>query len=754
MTLALAPRNDVPGPPPAPDPLHPGKPPPNTRAHWPNGVPQFGDPIARVQSVMIHETSGWPSYASSGSFQSLFKSLNSLDWVGPNVTGHWVDKRGIGPQYFVEPNGTAFTLIGPQNLVGDARITWHGETMNRLSVGIENSNIGDSGVTPGAGNGPRWFRLTANAQDLPGRKAFLVLHPDNAEDALLIWIAQFPGYTGPGDIPTPANWDNMLFTERDYRTLVLLCRLLAEQFGIPRNFLIFPYLARADRADPALFRRMILADQLGDAIARKLGTTIAVIQADGAPYTTWYNPNQAANWSRFFGANPANLQVQDTPCYKGFLSHAINGGHPCPGPLFDWHRFAREVWDWWWYPFDINPVRYTCNNAFGAPVLSNLAPTTADLTSGMALSGVGVPDGARIMSVDSATQITMTLNSTAPITVFTAGRASGTPRSYRDARRDTALIEYYWEATGSAAQYDGLRLPQSASETFRLADNARIYAMANGVVVAARIPVAEPATNGLLLVRHEVFHQGVNGRIDYDQDPTFVWTLTYYLRNAGFAIPPAPPAAAGALPAINPDWLNRFIIRLVECELAVAFHTAHAGNAALARGWSHAPSGAGPRLPTGQEIERDAASYRAIAGDLSAGRAALFPLESQISPAPVRVCLGDFLGFPGRIPVVGVDAVRFEIFSLDQLPVPNALRRQVSAAEDNEDWWNSVTAAARHEDPAGADLPANGMVWQYTLRDFLTWVNNVTWASEWQKYDVTAPGGGPAPVPARPVGRR
>ena len=85
--------------------------------------------------------------------------------------------------------------------------------------------------------------------------------------------------------------------------------------------------------------------------------------------------------------------------------------------------------------------------------------------------------------------------------------------------------------------------------------------------------------------------------------------------------------------------------------------------------------------------------------------------------------------------------------------VPHALQRKVTAAEENEPWWTLVTAAARHEDPAGADLPVNGLVWQYTLGDFLVWVNNITWASEWQKYDVTAPGGGPAPVPARPIAR-
>ena len=94
--------------------------------------------------------------------------------------------------------------------------------------------------------------------------------------------------------------------------------------------------------------------------------------------------------------------------------------------------------------------------------------------------------------------------------------------------------------------------------------------------------------------------------------------------------------------------------------------------------------------------------------------------------------------------------MQFEIFSLNQLPVPNALQRAVTAAQENDPWWTSVTAATRHEDTAGADLPVNGMVWQYTLGDFLAWVNNITWASEWPKYD--APGGGP--VPARPVRRR
>ena len=51
------------------NPAQPNEPAPNTRPHWPTGNPQFGDPFPRVFSVMIHETSGWPSYASSNNFR-------------------------------------------------------------------------------------------------------------------------------------------------------------------------------------------------------------------------------------------------------------------------------------------------------------------------------------------------------------------------------------------------------------------------------------------------------------------------------------------------------------------------------------------------------------------------------------------------------------------------------------------------------------------------------------------------------------
>jgi hypothetical protein len=82
MTLeppnALAPRPNDLGPVPPPDPQHPGKPASNTTPHWPAGIPLFGDPIAQVQSVMINETSGWSSYASSGSFRNLSSARSTI----------------------------------------------------------------------------------------------------------------------------------------------------------------------------------------------------------------------------------------------------------------------------------------------------------------------------------------------------------------------------------------------------------------------------------------------------------------------------------------------------------------------------------------------------------------------------------------------------------------------------------------------------------------------------------------------------
>src|SRR5438128_199080 len=125
--LENVPRIDVLGPVPTQDPAKPNNPASNIRPHWPGGSGRFGAVMSNIQSVMIHETSGWPSYLSALNFRQLYSSLDYLAWV--QNPPHWIDRRGIGPQYFVEPNGTAFTIIGPENLDGPPRVTWHGETL-------------------------------------------------------------------------------------------------------------------------------------------------------------------------------------------------------------------------------------------------------------------------------------------------------------------------------------------------------------------------------------------------------------------------------------------------------------------------------------------------------------------------------------------------------------------------------------------------------------------------------------------------
>jgi hypothetical protein len=689
--------------------------------------------MGTIQFIVIHETSGWPSY---GGYQTFLARFTCMENEIQNP--HQKDDRGIGPQYFVEPNGTIYNLIGNRDFTGDPLLTWHAGwkarhiDSNPFALGIENGNIGDSGVSPGNGTGPRWWALSNQSEDLTGMKAYLVLHPDGGQqDAVLVWIAKFaqewtrvaatptvaahwalragvaPGFQGPGDIidgahpgvdrhvNRPKASKNMLFTERDFRSLVLLCRLLTEQNGLPRNFPLLPYVsADPDSTNAALFRRLILAEQRGDEIAVQLGTTRAIIQANAPAFTQWYQARDTETWSRLFGAipgraatpgNPAVPSRPITPCFRGILAHSMNGGHPCPGPLFDWYRFAREMWDWWWYPFDRD-----------------------------------------------------------------AAGASTTTRPYFQARRETPLVEYYYDAIGTTAEYTGMKELLTVEETFALPLAAPIYSMANGVVVASRIAGQLPGTSGFMLVRHEVFHDGVNNRINYDRAPTFVWSLISFLSNPQFNIPAAPPALPAPTPADNPSWLNRFIMRLRECELATQFHTSHAaGNAALRTGWANMPSGAGPRGSTGQEIERDAVAYRTIADDLSAGRVARFPLEATTDTTPVRVCLGDFLGFPS-LTATGRAGVQIEIFSKEQLPVPGAAQRAVSAS--GETWWADVTQALRHEAVVEADLPANGTTWHYQMTDFLAWINAITWASEWEKYGVTV-AGAPAPAPARPITR-
>jgi hypothetical protein len=59
-----------------------------------------------------------------------------------------------------------------------------------------------------------------------------------------------------------------------------------------------------------------------------------------------------------------------------------------------------------------------------------------------------------------------------------------------------------------------------------------------------------------------------------------------------------------------------------------------------------------------------------------------------------------------------------------------------------------------------AGLPADGKVWQYkivsadsSIQDFLEWINDITWTSEWPKFGVVEANGAAAPRPVRPLTR-
>lgn len=667
------------------DPAH--KPPHNTHRHW-LGLP-FGQVTRNVQSIMIHGTSGWPSYASAGGFRERYECVDDWDWKDSVVPAHWGNDHAIGPQYFIDPNGTIFALIGPENLEGDARFTWHSNAMSFVALGIENSDGGDSGSIVPA-NHPQLFRRlnpNAPATDLAGMKLFALLHPTNAEDVILLWFAVFPDYDGPGDTADInhryAGWKNTLFSERDYRSLALLCRFLLEHNGLPRNFPLLPYASSEfDTADAGLFRKLLMADPLRDQIAATLGLAQA-LQAGGNAFAQAYAPTHARLWSRFFGVDGGRVS---TPCFRGIISHLINGGHRCPGPLFEWHRFAREVWDWWWYPFDFKAM--------------------------------------------------------SPPSLLETSR-----RPYQHARGNTPLIEYYFDANGSAADYSARRVPLSLLPQFNVPADVPVYALANGIAIAGRLRGNADAVNpGFLLVRHEVFHQGDHGRINYNQAPTTVWSLTTFLQSTGFTL--------DNLSAANPDWLNRFVIRLKECELAVAFRAANPNIAALNRGWAHqtAPTpGAGARPTTGTGIERDAAEYRRIANDLIAGQVVRFPRETDENLTAVRILLGDYLGTPATLPV-GASGIQVEIFSADKLGVPGATFGVISA--NGQDWWRGVVAASQAEALPFGELPGSGMAWQYFLTAFLSWINTTTWNSEWPKYGATDPNTHlPLPTPARPNSR-
>jgi N-acetylmuramoyl-L-alanine amidase len=709
-------------------------------ADWRNGAnpaagtASFGAVINAVRSVVVHQTAGWPSRNKAQSFVRRFITRNAMDGTK--------DVWGIGPQYYLSSDGSVFRLIDMP------RVALHGTFTNGWSIGVETGN-GATAIPPSGGN--RWHALSSDAEDIPGAKVYVRDHRDNPREVIVCWWTT-AGYSGPAR--APVGDDDMLFTEWHYRTWALLGRYLSESLLLPRNLPVLPHAKRSDNLRTSTaFRRILLADERFSMLVRELSAfniqEVDFEPANAATLETRYDAAVQAATSKLKQHNRAWRKIFDV--YRGFHGHGFSGAigrtqhdHDCPGPVFDWHRFARELWDWWWHPFDVDDA----------------VTTTA------------VPR-----------------------------------RVYRNPNGDTPLVEHYFDENEPARILritNGIHGPQSSPLTFRLEQGSPVYALANGELVAARFPApGDQVSMAFVLVRHEVFHKpnpwnaimtslGIPapapGRIDYDGEPDTIYSLYMHLgRPAGMSFED--------IVADNPDWLNRLLIRKKECDLGVPFYDNHATHHGIPdAAWNSRPPGSGMRLTALESWRVDQVGLDGFLGALGRGDIALAPLKSNLA-TPIRVILGDFLGEAGVIQRQGttsVHGIRVETFASGMVPtgfsstmgaprwnppstlsgppavfyrsewaeVPSASEAQELAAlgvdVDLVTWWPTVAMWTQLDGTlsASARLIPEGWAFHFRPLDVMRWLNAVTWESEWSKYQVKDASGNPVARPARPRSQR
>jgi N-acetylmuramoyl-L-alanine amidase len=773
----------------------------NERADWAGGT--FGATIREVRSIIAHSTAGWPTQDKADAFVNRYVGREGLDPQGTPKKG-----RGYGTQYYLAGNGAAFQVIDLLH------VTWHANHTNLWAIGIEAGNLhnGDArglpqlllpvhppypetprpdiAPKPGkppppatyADNGWRAFvpanedndpQATEHADDLLGMK--LWYQPVNNEVLVSWWTTRT--YAGPKGVALGDKRFN-LFTEQQYRSWAVLARFLCEELGVPRNFPLLPYAKRGDTVeDSETLRRIALADERFSMLVRGLATVpMSNPQVPHSQEPDFEQAN-AATFAARYAKSIIDVPKRQNRCwtklfdvYRGIHGHAFSGAnskqdHDCPGPVFDWYRFAREVWDWWWYPFDL----------------------TEDL-----------------------------------------GQTPSAVRPYRRAGLDTPLREYYFEAPDFDAKEEAYRsrtegMPggngifgaTSSPSTFRL-DSAGvpIYAPANGELVAARFPdTGDGVSMAFLLVRHEIFHLPDTlgdalpgfpplvgppfprpGSIEYDREPSYVYSLVMHLaRPEGFSFEDVTDS--------NPEWLNRVLIRKKECDLVLKLHRESQDGVVRpyevvipAASWDARPVGT-PQRPTALEAWRaDAAELDLFLAELRAGDVAR-GVTGRTAATPIRVLLGDFLGHGGVTRKVGAaveHGIRLEVFSSGFVPpgfqsfssangwvvpaggnpsrpvifyqsewskTPTVEERQrlqgIGVNPDLVNWWAPVERVTfMHPTlPAGGKLNQEGHAFHYRPLDFMRWLNETTWASEWPKYKVTDADGNAVPQPPRPRSR-
>jgi hypothetical protein len=721
-----------------------------------------GHAIADLKTMVVHETSGWPP-RNNGREMFIRQFLGG----GHRLTTQlYVSGDGTILQGMQLPNGTQHAGFVNDRSLGTE--TGHGWGNYRDSDHLGPFTTTDEtmvanphppppqikGPTNGqlvplrAKPGNRWIALSgdgtiddAGDDDLPGIKLF-VRHQAFNEVVVGIWTTG--RYNGPWR--QPQRVPEMLFTEGHYRAWALLARWIAEEYLLPRNFSLLPHKTRAPGAgqagnhgtltDAATFSAIVLADEGLSRSPQTFGLPAAPAPPTAAAlqgaYAAGLVGNRNRHWQAMFNV------------YRGFHGHGyagdpVNGDHDCPGPMFDWHRFAREVWDWWWWPFDFDTAH---------------------------------PNAA----------------------------VAARPYSLETRDGNTPLKEYFWSTPVGTEQgrvRTGIHGVRGTPQTFELPENSRIYALANGELIAARFPAETGQVSlAFMLVRHEVFHQldprppapaasppVFANRINYDLAPTTVYSLYMHLgRPAGMSF--------DAVDSRNPDWLNRVLARKKEAELGAAFRAAAAGNAIPVDKWNARPPGSGRRPTLSEAWTADNGGLTTFLNTLRAGNLAVLPLDADATP--IRILLGDYLANAG---VISRDAaatrrgVRVEVFSNSLMSnidfmltdstaagggwaplvgtgdpavrYPSEWARTPTGAElaalqvlgvdtNLVNWWRTVQLATLNARfPADAHLDQNGLVIHYDPLTFLPWLNRRTWRSEWPKYRATNPAG----IPAAPLPR-
>lgn len=770
----------------------------------------YGDPLADIHTLVVHETSGLTARNEAGTiFRHHFQTRQPPPPTAANphpAPPPALD--GITAQFDISGDGTVMQGMEPP------RKSHHARPLNDISIGSETGHAwGNYGgndhqgpyISDGAGhlnpqpnlaavaphpNKNGWVPLSGNdvnngPDDVPGVKMWAMA--DGDEVVVGYWTTA--NYAGPWR--EAQRVPEMLFSEAQYRGWALFARWICESLLIPRNFPILPHKTRVTGYglhgsphgvlhDAASFSTIVLADELLSRSPATFGLAAGAVPTEEQLQARYNLPASIVNVGP---ADPHDVHASDKNSlweqlcglYRGVMGHGFSGDpvgdlkpdphlhppppppnvriladHDCPGPLFDWHRFAREVWDWWWHPFDLDGVN----------------PSTVAVT----------------------------------------------PRPYSQNSRNgsTPLLEYYWDTPPSLMTgrvTPGIHGPHSSPSTFALPEGSRVYALANGEVVAARFATGNAGVDfSLLVVRHEVFHQldprpaaaapagglpQFANRIDYDAAPSSVYSVYVHLgRPAGMNF--------GAVVDANPDWLNRMIIRLQESQLGVTFRTSAPGRAIPTATWDNFPPGDLGGVNVRTSVDRtwtaDHDNYAPTLQRLQRGDLTLMPAQREVTP--IRVLLGDYIGDVG---VIRRDAagthfgVRVEIVSADVIstdftetvtdakrlwepvagpagtrhavrypsewsadPTGDVLAAMTAAGVTDTapaNWWANVSLATTlHLNwPDGSSLPAGAVV-HYDPYEFLPWLNARTWTSEWPKY--RAPNlANPGQVPPSPIPR-